>query len=300
MTATIIPLELMFEHRNYFASLGVCIALGDALLRWTQPGTPRRLGAMGAIALLLLYGGMTVLRANEWRSPQLFASTEAAKHPQSPRATYALARELVILTGFHSDSPYLPLARQALSRAMEAPGSTPLPEAAAILLEARLQQPVPERLWIRLQQKLATHPIGPQETNALAALVDCQLAGRCDLPQDAMVRTFQAAVMRGPNAEVFNIFGNYALNALRDPNAALSTWLEAARLAPNVPQYQATVARMLIASGRPREAERYIRRIRALGAIGQNETLARELEDLARQTGQSQPRSPGHRLDSPP
>src|SRR5690606_30816836 len=34
LTATIWPLELVYEHRNYFASFGLCLALG-ALLLWT-------------------------------------------------------------------------------------------------------------------------------------------------------------------------------------------------------------------------------------------------------------------------
>ena len=27
LTATVVPLELVFEHRNYFASLGICLAV---------------------------------------------------------------------------------------------------------------------------------------------------------------------------------------------------------------------------------------------------------------------------------
>jgi hypothetical protein len=50
LTATIIPLELVFEHRNYFASLGICLAMADLLLRLPAIGFPRRVGALFAIA----------------------------------------------------------------------------------------------------------------------------------------------------------------------------------------------------------------------------------------------------------
>jgi hypothetical protein len=300
LTATVIPLELVFEHRNYFASLGLCIALADGLLRWPADGRPRRLGMLAACALLLLYAGCTVLRATEWRDPWHFANTEAAKHPGSPRATYGLARELVILTDFRADSAFLPRARDALGHAMAVPGATPLPAAAAILLEARLQQPIAPALWMNLQERLRAHPIGPQERTALASLVDCQLARHCDLPTEAMVASFEAALAQGRDAEVLNIYGNYALNVLQEPNTALNLWLEVAQRAPNVPEYQATLARMLIASGRPREAEPYIRRVRALGRLGQNETIARHLEEIARPNGPAGAARSDDRLDSPP
>jgi len=299
LTATIVPLELVFEHRNYFASFGLCLALGDALLRWTRHGGPRRVGVLTASALLFLYAGATTLRATEWRNPVQFASTEAAKHPQSPRATYSLARELVILTGFRADSPYLPAARAALDHAMAVPNASLLPETATILLEARLHQPIDQRVWTALQRKLATRPLGPQETTALGSLVDCQIARHCDLPVQPMVDSFRAALTQGRNPEVLNIFGNYALNVLDYPNIALSAWSEAARLAPNVVEYQATMARMLIASGHAADAKPYIRRVRALGRLGQNETRARELEALARQAA-PQPSPPGSTLDSTP
>jgi hypothetical protein len=281
LTATIIPLELVFEHRNYFASLGLCMAMGDAVFAMPATDAGRRAGAGAALLLLLFYAGNTALRVTEWRNPLEFAVTEAAKHPQSPRATYSLARELVIRTGFRADSPFVPAARRALAQAMRAPDATPLPVAAAILFESRLRQPVPSAYWTSLEGKLRTGPLGPQATSALASLVDCQLRHLCDLPHDAMVGCFLAALARGPNPEVLNIYGNYALNVLQDPALALKLWTDATRLAPDVPEYQATMAKLLIALGRPREAETYIDRVRALGRFGQTEALARELETRA-------------------
>src|SRR5690606_21589294 len=32
LTATVFPLELVHEHRNYFASMGLCLVLADLLL----------------------------------------------------------------------------------------------------------------------------------------------------------------------------------------------------------------------------------------------------------------------------
>jgi len=282
LTATIVPLELVFEHRNYFASFGLFLVLGD-LLRALGPQTLRRMGAWIACALLLLYGATTAARAIEWRDPLQFAVTEAAKHPRSPRATYSLARTLIMLTRYQPSSPYVAPARAALEKAMAAPGATTLPEAAAILFAARTSQPIDPRWWRNLEEKLRRRPIGSQETSALAALVDCEIRRTCPPSLAEMRASFAAAERNGEHAEVLNIAGNYALNVERNPAAALRLWKRAAELSPTTVEYQATMARMLIVSGRPYEAEAYIRRVRLLGRFGQNEVLARQLEAQAMQ-----------------
>lgn len=282
LTATVVPLELMFEHRNYFASLGLFLVLGDALLlvpgqRW------HRAGIAAAILLVVLYAGLTALRVREWRDPMRFSLTEAAKHPESPRATYDLARNLVILSDQQPGSAYVAQAFLALDHAMRVPRATALPEAAAITLAARTGRPVPVAWWDSLQRKLAEHTIGPQDSGAIATLVACQLQRRCLLPADKMAATFAAALVHGPNSEVSSIHGNYALNVLDDPTLALQLWRQAARLAPGTVQYQVTLARMLIATGHLDEADLQIVRVRRLGRLGQNAQVAAELQRLATQ-----------------
>jgi len=281
LTATVIPLELVFEHRNYFASLGVCMVLADACLRAPRTRSRQRLGVLLSVGLLSMYAGLTALRANEWHDQMRFSLSERARHPGSPRATYDVARNFVILGGYRPDSPYLPRAFAALDIAMGVPGATALPESTAIILAARTATPIQPAWWSGMQHKLRTHPIGPQEIGALNALVACQLQQPCALPARDMERTFDAALSHGRNPDVLGIYGNQALNVLHDPDLALRLWQEAARLAPNVVHNQVTLARMLIASGRPGEAAVHIDQVRRLGRLGQNEAQARELERLA-------------------
>lgn len=278
LTATIVPLELVYEHRNYFASLGVCLALADVLLCLPRRAAWRRIGSGTAFALLLFYAGVTALRANEWQSPLRFSSSEAAKHPQSPRATYDLARNLVVLSRYHRDSPYVEPAFAALERAMVAPGSSPLPEQAAIMLASLIGRQIPESWWAQLQSKLRTRPLGPQETGALAGLVNCEVEHLCRLPVEQFEASFAAAFERAPDAELLSIRANYALNVRNDPKLALRLWEQAARLAPGVVQYQETLARMQIATGQLDEAATSIRHIRTLGRWGQNAQKADALK----------------------
>jgi tetratricopeptide (TPR) repeat protein len=287
LTATVIPLELVYEHRNYFASLGVCLALAGLL--WPLEHAPSHAHARariaGALALLVLYAGTTALRANEWSSSLRFASSEAAKHPKSSRATYDLARDLIIASRYQADSPYVPPALDALDRAIRVPDGTPLPEAAAIVFASKTARPIDPAWWNSLQRKLRGHSIGVQQTSALASLVDCQLQRRCNLPQDEMLASFAAALQHGRNPEVLSISGNYVLNALNQPGAALALWQEAARRAPAVAQYQVNLARLYLAMGQPALARPHIARLRGLGRLGQNDAQADALERLVAQSG---------------
>jgi hypothetical protein len=282
LTATVVPLELMFEHRNYFASLGVLLALGDALLL-APPQRLRRVGIAAAALLLASYAGMTALRAREWSDPMRFSLSEASKHPQSPRATYDVARNFVILSGYTPGSPFIDNAFAALDHAMHVPDATALPEAAAITLAARTGRPIPPAWWASLQHKLRAHPAGPQEAGALVGLVDCQVQQACPLPPREMAASFAAALAHGANPDVLGIQGNYALNVLHDPTLALHLWRQAARLAPYSVEHQKTLARMLIATGQFDEATLQIARIRQMGRLGQNEAVADELQRLATQ-----------------
>ena len=274
LTATFIPLELVFEHRNYFASLGVCLALADVLLVWPLSERRRLLGIVVAVSLVLTYAGCTHLRALEWSNPLTFAITEAAKHPQSPRATYQLAQQFAILSDGKPDSPFTPAAFAAFDRAQRVPEAGIAPSQGALLLAARTGQPLQVEWWQNIQTRLRERPIGPQELSAIGALTECAIARRCLFPLDEMVGIYSAALSQGDNAEVLSMYGNYALNVLNNAPLAERLWKQASRLNPGEPQYVIGLAKLQIALGRDDEARAQIARLRSMGRLGQYESLA--------------------------
>ena len=92
MESSIIPLELVFEHRNYLPSAGLAIAFaagGTALL-----ATRMELGRVGAIAcaaLLLMFAAMTADRAHLWSDRLSISHQAVAAQPQSERGWIELA-----------------------------------------------------------------------------------------------------------------------------------------------------------------------------------------------------------------
>jgi len=87
--STIIPLEIVHEHRNYLAMLGpllVVVGLFDSLI--LRSGK-RSLLAI-PIVLLITFGGVSLLRASQWSSADSFYRSEAVHHPDSPRSQAGL------------------------------------------------------------------------------------------------------------------------------------------------------------------------------------------------------------------
>jgi protein O-mannosyl-transferase len=277
ITASFISLELVFEHRNYFASFGVMLAIADLLLLAPTSSGPRLYGAILAAFLLVFYGAGTWSRAREWSDPIRFARSEALKHQHSPRAQYDLARILVIQSNYRKDSPYWAEAREAIGRARAVPGSSVLPAQAALIFASRSGDPPDPEAWRELEDRYASMPIAAEQLGALAALTDCSVKNLCAFPADKMIRVFSAALSRGDNAEVLNIYGSYALNGLHDLPLTIRLWKEALRLRPSEAQYHANLIRLWIATGDFQSAEAEIRALEGLGQFGQNQALANRL-----------------------
>jgi hypothetical protein len=278
LTATVVPLELVFEHRNYFASLGVCLAVADLWLLAPRARSPRQFGTLFAVCWLLFLGTTTMLRAREWSDPLRFATSEAAKHPRSPRSTYDHARLLAAASGYKAGSPLLPQAFAALEHARAVPDSGILPHGGLLILAARTGTPQPQAWWDDMLARLREGRIGVQEIATIASLTHCARDRQCAFPQQDMLAMYAAALGHGPNAELLNIQADYEFNVLHRPEPALALWRRAIALKPGEPQYRINMTRILIALGRDDEARAQIAGLRRIGNVGENETDARALE----------------------
>jgi protein O-mannosyl-transferase len=277
LTATVIPLELVFEHRNYFASFAVCLALA-ALLHIAAATEWRRVAVTLGSAFVLACGVTTGVRSIEWNSPTRFAASEAIKHPNSPRATYEYARALIIAGNYDPHWPGNGELARALVHAQHAPGSGALPDHAALMFSARTGIAPAPGTWERLQQTLRNRPVGAQEQLALAGLTNCAAKGLCKFPSEQMLATYAAALAQGPNAGVLALFGKYALYVLRDPPLALRLWQDAVAASPRTAQYRVNLAALLIDMGRDDEARIEIRELRSLGRFRQHAQIADMLQ----------------------
>lgn len=285
LTGTFMPLELVYEHRNYFASLGIVVAgMGLVFSAMQQPALRRP-----AIALaVLIFCGMlalTHLRAREWSDPFRFASSEASKHPTSPRATYGLALTLATASRFDPASPLFAPAEQALERARRTAGSGVSARTALLAMHAQTGTQPDPRLWDEVIALLRQGPIGPQEVGAIHALIVCAREERCTFPDWRVESMFTAALTHGRHPDLLSLHGDYLLNVRGQPDRALALWREAVERAPREGQYRINLIKLLIALRHDAETREQILVLRDMGRFGQYRKEADALTDRLEQRG---------------
>jgi protein O-mannosyl-transferase len=286
LTATILPLELVYEHRNYFASFGLALAV-IPLLATPVLSTPRsrnafilpRITLLGG--LILLWGCETTITATDWSSPLRLAQALADRAPNSPRAQYELGRTYIIYSHYDPHSLFTTLAYPALEKAASLPDSSILPEQALIFMNARMRLPLKEQWWDSMVNKLKARKATVQDESSLSSLVQCVREGDCDLPKRDMMRAFQAALSHpNPSARLLAMYSDYAWNVLEDHDLGLRAIEGAVSASPNEPAYYITLIRMLMAENHASEANDALRQLERLNIGGRlNNTLA-ELRKL--------------------
>lgn len=277
LTGTILPLELIYEHRNYFASFGLMLAVVPLLAARAGQSMllPRRVLLGG---LLLLWAGETAMTAASWSNPLLLAETLAARAPDSPRAQYELGRTYIIYSHYDPASPFTKLAYAPLEKAASLANSSILPEQALILMNARMHLPMKDSWWDMATAKLKSRKPGVQDESSLGTLTQCMREHQCDLPINRMTSLYLAALSHpAPSARLLAMYGDYAWNVLEDHSLGARMTQEASMASPSEPAYRITLIKMLVVQGRIREANDALLQLERLNYGGRLESSLDEL-----------------------
>lgn len=183
-----IPLELVFEHRNYLPAAGVMLLLATALLRLKErlPG----IGLWPALALLAVYAGTLAVRSHTWGTEERLVAHGLRHHPQSARTQLwagDLARRHRAQTTGASAEDADTLERRGLAHYLEAARLDPTETVGlteTLLWQAELgQQPdaaVVTELGRRYLRQLPT----ASTVNGAFALASDVAEGRSPLPPE--------------------------------------------------------------------------------------------------------------------
>ncbi len=297
LTATIIPLELIYEHRNYFSSLGVALALvalacGDDA---TGVQSPRRRPALLGLAVLgAYYLAITAFTATRWANPLTLAQELAIRAPDSPRAQYELGRTYVIASGYRTASPFVQPAYDALEKAAALPRSSTLAEQALIFFAAKLHQPIKDAWWASMEAKLRSGPVSIEDESALMSLSTCALQQGCDLPVDKLLDVYQAALSHpSPHSRLLAAYADFAWSGLDDHTLGYAMIKQATEKEPTEPAYHVTTIRFALAMGDRKEADDQMARIRSLNVGGRlNATIAPLQKQIEAASAASAPSPP--------
>lgn len=296
LTGTIVPLELIFEHRNYFASFGLLLAVVPLL---AAPASAKQAQAQDSrvtygyalpfalpryallAGLMLCWTVLTAFTAYAWGSPLRLAEDLASRAPMSPRAQYELGRTYIIYSHYDPASPFTRLAYTPLERAAALPNGSILPEQALIFMNARMHLPLKDAWWNSLVAKLKAHKATIQDESSLGALTKCAIGRDCDLPKNRMTEAFLAALSHPhPSARLLATYGDFAWNVLGDKALGEQMTADAINVEPSEPAYRISIVRMLAAQGKSAEARQALQQLAQLNLGGRLNDDLKELRAL--------------------
>ncbi len=85
LESTVYPFELVYEHRNYLASLGIIFIIIQSLLWLHAQYRDKRIWLLMPI-LILVYAVSTSIRSYQWQDLPSLLIAHVENHPESPRA----------------------------------------------------------------------------------------------------------------------------------------------------------------------------------------------------------------------
>lgn len=265
LTSSVIPLEQVFEHRNYFALLGVLLAVADLVRR--IPMKEARLAQVIVLVLIVGIGMLGALRSATWGNPLLLATDLSAKNPDSARASTDLGEQYMILANGSVSSPFYGFAQLEFERGSRLPSASPLPEQGLILMAALSGQPVQDAWWDRVVHKLRVRAVGPEESMMVLGLLGQRYKG---VPLDdrrlADVYTVLAERSTMPPLQYVQL-GDHALRYLKDPALADRMFVSAIEQCRNDPAYARKLIAGLASDGYVRQATVAAAKAEELGLV---------------------------------
>ena len=289
LTATIVPLELVYEQRMYFASIGVLLAAAVLLLglQW-KIALPILRGFLVAIALLW-FATATNLRAREWSNPLRLAIAEANRHPESPRAVYEAGRLLFIASNYEPGK-IMDESWKYLRQAAALPDASALPEQAMIMLADHQRQGDDGAYWDSMIRKLRDQPTRQEDISALVSLTNCYGANICKFDIRHLQQAYEAALSRPhPIARLDGAYADFQRDILHDDMQAETYLASAVRKAPSESAYRVDLAALYARNGQTELALQQIDALRRMNYAGRLDGQIAVLEQLA-ERGKSPPK----------
>jgi tetratricopeptide (TPR) repeat protein len=189
--SSVIPLELMHEHRNYFPSLGIFLAIVELIrLGARQFNLPKLAWCLPIF--FVFFSFITVTRANQWSSSNTFYAYELIHHPHSAMANSGLAGVLTKMGRLQD-------AESALRMAAEIQPNEPSHRIWILTVQAQGGQILDQQVQQQILRLLAEAPLTATTIKTLGDVAGC-LATWCNALSTPMNEWLDVLLQRKQNA----------------------------------------------------------------------------------------------------
>lgn len=263
LESTVIPLEIMFEHRNYLPGIGILIALYFGVESTIKQSRLK----YANLAVLLLYSvfltASAAVRINTWKDNLTLATAQVLNHPQSARSHSMLGATFLNIAKKITD----PEGKEQIN----AKGKKHLliaekldPNATSayfnlIQLAYIEDQYVDEEQVRLLENILKTEKYDASAVNHLNSIVKQAKSSDYGLPKEVIMRLLHALEQNQnyagkARAELYTLISTYLLLVVHDYEYAVYYIAQAAEYIPKNPKYRVHLANTLRALGRKNDA----------------------------------------------
>lgn len=247
--STFVPLDLIYEHRNYLPSIGIlCLACLAVVHVGAWRPTTGKLITFGVIVIL---GAMTAYRAWQWSEPFTLALTEARHNPTSARARYEYGRVLFQSYLVDRKPQLLEKSRRELWAAVKYGDEDFHPLAGLVHSYVRTREPVPEQLMEAYERELRDELPTARRLDAVYLAIKCQMGGSCPPTPEVVLRGVSATLANARltpdlKAKMLEWLTLYYSNVLGDLAAARSVIQEAVLAQPEELVYQLRLLEIMV------------------------------------------------------
>ena len=196
LESTVLPLEIAFEHRNYLPMLGILLVLTYYAFTPEFHAPSLRWRRVSFIALVILFGGLTAMRASQWGDPLQMRMLEVERHPLSVRANIDLANLFDNMPA-RSNEEAVYYYNKALFHYQQAADVSPLNCSGLfglLVVNAERGLAIDSALVETLTQRLTTIPFNPPNINALIGTARCINSGRCSVSPKVVNMLYRASL----------------------------------------------------------------------------------------------------------
>jgi len=261
LESTVLNLELVHEHRNYFATLGFALLI--PWLAWSASLKIRRYVFVGVAFFLALFAFTTWQRADLWGNPYAHVAFEAKAHPQSWRAHFYLGSQHFKAFHMTEERQYVELAREEMERATQSYKPKNTPWISILLIDDVLGKPTDPDILAYLKKNLREGMIFNNDAPSLFVFADRQLKKwNRTMPVETM--ELFAAALENPKRDDFSKGALYAklsayyLEVFKDTAKAEEFLKDAITLRKTAQDHLQLVETVYIPTGRLLEAEAHL------------------------------------------
>ncbi len=240
LESTILPLDLVYEHRSYLGNIGLALLLVAAAGRYLpQPAWRPAAALVGLLLSTTLFWRSTL-----WGDELRLYEAQLRHHPTSERTVYYYANiRMRLADQVHDESVSREhvLAARRYFQYLLSLDPLHFPALVSLLyIDGRWFTGMPDEGWFeQLLQAAEQRRMEPSDANAMDLLVRCILAEYCQVPESRLLELMSTLASRYPDAARYPLFlARYYGETGRNLDRAIDLSQQAVELNPVVAYYQ--------------------------------------------------------------